>query len=437
VIPESVSFSRYYAVIYALFPVALVTSITSMDLCLILLFLGWMAELMIHGRRRAWNSRVAWMVALFLALLLIPELIHFSWNGLNELVIHHYRKVFLVLIMVGTLRTAGFLDRTLDLWVAAGGLIGMLTVAAYGTEGAFLNRFLRGTGGPHSPLVGNGLGHWKSVQFGNVLAFVLPFGLFQVGRYLTRGRRWRAGLLGAACLGIAGGILVSFTLTPLAGTLLLLVGIGIGWVTAWIGGDPGGFRGVSPASIAVLIAVLVVLLTGGVWMTWPTLQGEVGPLWSDPLAHPGVQQRLALWREVLRQVGEQPVTMLLGSGTDRGMAAFYYQADRPLVMVHGTRGLFRKHAHNNLVQYLLDYGLFGVVAYLMFWGYLLWELLAGEFPHRLRWYRYSGLALIFIVNVCGLTEYNWGRSPTHYNIAFGVGLVLAARWYDPAGDDDA
>ncbi len=135
--------------------------------------------------------------------------------------------------------------------------------------------------------------------------------------------------------------------------------------------------------------------------------------------------RLELWSAVVAKTVQEPSAILPGAGTERGMASFGALADHPVAMIH-EQGY--EHAHNNLVQYLLDYGLAGIVAYVGLWGYLIVRTLRIRGNPEARLYRRCGLSLILVFNLCGLTEFNWGRSLTHYNVMVGMGLVLAAGW---------
>ncbi len=230
-------FRYYYTVLYLLFPLALVASITGMDLCMALLFVGWLAELSLHPQKVTFDRELAGVLFLFLGLLLVPELINYSWQGLEELVVHHYRKVFLLFLIVATLRSRRLLKWARDGLVLAGALACLLTVVAYLTEWSFLGRFLTGgyTVEPGGPLRkyteegllrgrfrGSGPGNWKSIQFASVVAFIFPWAYYLFHRSRSRGRTLRVVVYGTGSVLILLGVVVSQSRMPLFALLLLM-----------------------------------------------------------------------------------------------------------------------------------------------------------------------------------------------------------------------
>lgn len=432
--PPGPFFRRYYAAVYALFPFVLVGSITGMDLCFLLLLFGGLAELYLRPEAVRVDRKLLGVVLAFLGLLLIPELIHFSWTGLEELVAGHFRKVFLLVLMVGTLRSEKLLDRTVSLWILAGATAALLTAAAVVTEWEVLSGFVEGGSfDPGSVARGNGPGNWKANQFGNVLAILFPFAFFRTIDVFGSRRPGRTLLWGGSTFLIVLGVFVSYSRTPLAAVLLVPVFYGIYRGIRWLGRDrtdaDRGGGDFSPRA-AALVFLCVVSLTGAMWLAAPSDGGRFTRVLTtpDPGDEMGIELRLELWSAVLEKAVTEPGNVLLGAGTGRGMKAFRYVADEPIQMIHGFEGSgqVRHHAHNNLIQYLLDYGVFGVIAYLGLWGYILLWILRGIEKPGLSRYKVVGFYVVLVFNLCGLTEYNWGRSLSHYNVMFAVGLILSA-----------
>lgn len=428
-------FGRYYAVVYALFPFMLVSSVTGMDLCFMLLLLGWLAELAYDPGAGCVDGESLGIVFGFLGVLLIPELIHFSWTGLEELVLHHFRKIFLLALVVGTLRSKEHLERTVRLWVLAGAAASALTVVAVMTEWSFLSRFVEGGFRSGVLVRGSGPGNWKAVQFANVLACIFPFAFFRAlrrGNPTKRSPGVRSTVYWLAALAIYLGLLVSLSRMPFLAVTLLLVG--------WLARETSTLFGRSGDKAAVTVRLRPILQGIGLLGCVALLAAVPFVLEADFAAHldrvvsvPGQERigysaREELWLAVMEKTLEEPGTMLLGAGSEKGMERFKYLADEPLELVHGLRGtgIQRDHAHNNFVQYFLDYGLFGVLAYLGLWVYVGCRFLGAKRAGGRRTYVLAALFLILVFNLCGLTEYNWGRTLSHYNIVFGLSLCLVS-----------
>lgn len=428
------SLDLYYRVLLLVFPFMLLSSITGMDLCLILLFLGWLVE-RLRGDR-AWfpDPGLAALVGVFLVLLLIPEVLNFRWEGLEELVIHHFRKIFLLIVLVDVLRSRASIESSTKAWVAAAALASLLTAVALFTEWEWMARFWEPVPfESEASLRGSGPGHWKANQFANVLAMVFPFAFFGTFRAVSTRRSPNVFLWGLGTVLIAAGVFASASRGPWFAIMAVILISAVGYTADELTGKAPGFIVRAITFRRVLLGLLVVAVLAGLALSLPAHDQPF--LWDrfkdllsrDTLDHLGLARRLELWRSVIRQAYEAPNQVLWGAGSERGMEHFRLVADRPLEMVHGLRGsgVVRDHAHNNLIQYLLDYGVFGLTAYVAFWVVVVRRLIdppAGLPRHDV----YVGLSLVLIFNLNGLTEYNWGRSPSHYNIIFGLGLVLAA-----------
>lgn len=402
----SLNFRAYYAGLLSLLPVALLTSITVTDFLVILLVVGWILEHLLEDRAFRVDRVIAGAVGAYFLLGLVPVLVTLSPGLLEEFVVHHFRKLLLLVVLLDVLGNRREVRRSMNLWIGVAGLAVGLSLAAYFLQEPFLGRFVRMEDWLQFRITGPG--GWQPNTFANVLACVLPFALFAAEdppEKTPRGIPWFRWAYASAAVLIGAGIMFTFTRMVMLSSAVLLA------VVIWR----------LPRKQGLLI-LLVVLVLAGFFVTYYTsaefMERRFGAAYE--VATGQRQHRLlTFWRVAVPTWAQDPWRVVFGAGPGRGMETLRGMVDRSVWMLEN-----RNHAHNNLLQMWLDYGLLGLLAYGILWGAVIDRLVRGgcwDFA------AVCGLGLAFVVNVNGLTEFNWGRSMSHYNIVFGLAIVLRLR----------
>lgn len=400
------NYRGYYAVILSLLPVALLTSITATDFLVVLLLVGWVLEHLLTDRAFRVDRVVAWAVGAYFLLGLVPALVTVSVGPLEEFVVHHFRKLLLLVVLLDVMGDRLEVRRSMNLWIGVTGLAVGLSLAAYFMQEPFLGRFVRMEDWLQFRITGPG--GWQPNTFANVLACVLPFALFTAeapSEKTPGGTPWVRWACASAAVLIGAGIMFTFTrMVMLSSAVLLMVVVGR-----------------LPRKKGLLI-LLVVLILAGFFVTYYTsaefMERRFGAAY-EVVTGQRQHRLLTFWKVAIPTWAQDPWRVVFGGGPGRGMEALRGMVDRSVWMLE-----HRNHAHNNLLQMWLDYGLFGLLAYGILWGAVIDRLVRGA---SWDFAAVCGLGLAFVVNVNGLTEFNWGRSMAHYNIVFGLAIVLRLR----------
>lgn len=395
-----------------LFPLALFSGITGVDLLYVLLFLTWLVDLYWVQRSVFVIDRIVVAIFVFFLLCMIPNLVNASWMSLDEFVIHHFRKVLLILVLIDVFRRGLQVERIVDVWIAAAALAVCLSFVGYYTRQEYFGEFVKRVGWAQYRAAGPG--GWKPNMFANMLACVLPFGLFRTLSELKRSELWpsrRTCVYGTGTVLILAGITITYTrMVILTSVLAVLIAIPFLW------GRSKRSKKYSAGWTILLMAIVGLTL----WYAQSTELWQVrfSELYKDL---PNLKQNryIAFWTAALDHLWGRPIWLWLGAGTEQGMKALQGSLQQSLVILDQ-----RSHAHNNLVQYLLDYGLVGVAGYLFLWGSILYQLAKSTFPEGFDWVQWAGITLVIVFNLNGMSEYNWGRSLSHYNVVFGLSIAL-------------
>ena len=166
------------------------------------------------------------------------------------------------------------------------------------------------------------------------------------------------------------------------------------------------------------VVIALVLLMGGTykWVTDDDIRNRFFDRagWSD---------RANIWAASFEMVKDRP---LLGVGFAKSGHYTDVYAERAF----GKNEGFASHAHNNVLDTLATTGILGLLAFLAWWGILIyyaWGLYRKSGPNE-RWLPAALLAAALLFHLNGLTQVNFYDAKSQHSLVLWVSLVLALTW---------
>ena len=347
---------------------------------------------------------LACFLSLFMAWIYPPAGTEGAPAGFRELKkFHHF--LYPPIIAIALLRTSDTIERHpfWKFWAGMGVFCFVLGVLQFFARDLFPeawlgHRFFRGAGGS-GRFHAQGLMFFH-LSFASCMTFVAAAGLarflwplpFDQGK-----KRWLWLLVGIAGV---GAVYFSYSRIGLVGLIVLIATLG------FLKSPKGGF-----AALVACCALGAVLYT-----TVPSLHQRFAEAASYN------SERYIMWQTAWEMFKERPITGL-GFGRSSSLSAIY--AERML----GHKASFTSHAHNNILEILGSVGLFGLLAYLAWWGaafLFAWrsfrEAREGE-----RWLPAAALAAFVAFQVNGLTQVNFWDGKSQHTMMLMVGVALACE----------
>ncbi len=346
---------------------------------------------------RPWDTATAMLRQPFLIILMIVTAASVLWSIAPDATVR--RLVALVATtLTGVVLAVRFRWSTMAEVMAA--TFGLLAVASL-VSGAVL---------PFGRMTELFPGAWRGVWMEkNALGgnMAMAFSIFGAAAMLAPKRFW----LWAGCAVIALAlVLLSTSKTSLVSLVLGAMGLAFVWVVR-----RGPVSGVAATWAAVLGAGMLaafLLFASDVFL---------GLLGKDAT----LTGRTKIWAAVLRQIGERPLT-------GYGFAAVWDDKSGwgPLAWITKEAGFKAQHAHNSWLEQWLGMGLFGVVAWGLFYIQTLGATIVAVFRDK---GAYLALPFMVIYSLVSLTE-SIAVSYNDLRWVIFVALAVKLAWGDRESD---
>lgn len=344
------------------------------------------------------NKYISYVILFYVIGILFLDFIHLDlsifFDGVGKAI-----KLFLILIIIYLINDIKVLLNGIKIYIITGILSGFLSLLSYYTRWEILGRFIRIISENQVYLSGFANEHW--IRYATKLSFALIFcicylfSLFRcnkksvfykfiviIGLLILNAAIFYSGSRGAAL----GLILGSFVLVFLKNYRLLPI-------------------------ILMIISIIFLFIS---YSTSFAVENRINNFSTDTL------RRTGPWLEILKNVDE----FNIGFGTGNFMAAMDY------INVTDKLGCMQGHAHNNILEFLVAYGYFGVVSFLLFWLIIIIYLIKqynqyiNNTSEQYKWFFVSCFWIITTFHVIGMMEPTWVLATTSFTICFILGVLI-------------
>lgn len=137
----------------------------------------------------------------------------------------------------------------------------------------------------------------------------------------------------------------------------------------------------------------------------------------------GMWERKTVWAGAWQMFKDRP---LLGVGF--GRTGLYSATYAEIAL--GKKPEFSSHAHDNFLDIMASMGTLGLVAFVLWWGYLFWECFRcfRSFPAEEKWLPAAALAGFLSFQINGLTQVNFWDGKSQHTLMIWCGVVVFLWW---------